>query len=548
MYGLSLCVGQPSRKNTCMSSNLCKLFCTGCSAAGNAPAARGVRAAETLRWGSSRTGRRALWRYGAEAARQGSTHGTPERRDRSTHSTPGGGRAGAAARGSGGRAGAASARYCCAVNAAYMRTAAAALTLRESTLPTIGARRAHRRWRPPVGAAPSLPRRARAPPSRGDRGRHGRALHRGAVGPCAARLQISDGVGDVSHDGYPQVLDRACRGLADGRVHLRGAALGQHEADGTRRLSGARDRADVARIGDLIEHDHGAAATHQLGEIHVRVGIHLSDDALVIESARQLSEIVAVDDLHVQSGEHRRRPPGRSRRSGARGGARRAAPRGRGCGRTQADRWAAAVVAWRAAAASRDHASCRAAALRAAWAATAAAGTWAAAGAPAGATAAASAWGSALMRGSVRGRRRRHAPSSRAPAARRVQHLPRPSPSRRGRRRAAPRARAPRGWPHRRCGRIEQVVQAEDLEHLAQVAVADGAARPTVGLPHPLREGGESDGGVEVVGQRVEEGVAVRAKLLGAGASTSTRPVSRSRAMRACACSMEASENASGWR
>ena len=61
---------------------------------------------------------------------------------------------------------------------------------------------------------------------------------------------------------------------------------------------------------------------------------------------------------------------------------------------------------------------------------------------------------------------------------------------------------------------VEQVVERQHLEHLAQLGVADGALAP-VGLADPVEHPGQRLGGVEVVGERVEERVAERREVLG---------------------------------
>ena len=77
----------------------------------------------------------------------------------------------------------------------------------------------------------------------------------GAVAPAAGAAGVGEEVGEVAHARDAQVLDGAGRGLADGRRHLGGAALGDHDAGRAGALGRAADRAEVLRVLDLVERD-----------------------------------------------------------------------------------------------------------------------------------------------------------------------------------------------------------------------------------------------------------------------------------------------------
>ena len=82
--------------------------------------------------------------------------------------------------------------------------------------------------------------------------------------PDAGRLQRDQRAGDVDRAQQRDGLQRTGRGLGE-RAGLLGrvAVLGDHRRHAERR-GRAQDGADVARVGDLVEHDQRAGAVQRL--------------------------------------------------------------------------------------------------------------------------------------------------------------------------------------------------------------------------------------------------------------------------------------------
>ena len=70
-----------------------------------------------------------------------------------------------------------------------------------------------------------------------------------------------------------------------------GAVPGHHEAAGAGRQGAARHGPKVARIADLVEHDHDVGAQHVLGR-GVAERVDLQSRALVVAAPRELIQFV----------------------------------------------------------------------------------------------------------------------------------------------------------------------------------------------------------------------------------------------------------------
>ena len=81
------------------------------------------------------------------------------------------------------------------------------------------------------------------------------AVESAAVDPQRRPFRLGEEAGEIGHDRDRNVLDRPRGRAADGRRHAGRLVRGQHDAGRPRALGAARDGAEVARIGDLVEAD-----------------------------------------------------------------------------------------------------------------------------------------------------------------------------------------------------------------------------------------------------------------------------------------------------
>ena len=132
----------------------------------------------------------------------------------------------------------------------------------------------------------------------------------GQADPPEPRLgDLVEGAGEIDDADPGHRLQRARRGARDGaRFGGRVAVLGD-EAERAERRRRAQDRADVVRIGDLVEHDQRArvvlALREEVGEPHVLERLDLGDDALVRGiGGDELSQVGDVGVGHRDLGGH----------------------------------------------------------------------------------------------------------------------------------------------------------------------------------------------------------------------------------------------------
>ncbi len=119
------------------------------------------------------------------------------------------------------------------------------------------------------------------------------------VGPLGAAKQL----GEVRRHRDADMLDGAGRGLRHDRRDPRRAVARQHQAVRARAVAGAHDRAEVARVGDAVEHDdERVLARQQLEGVDVRVRIGQRGESLMIRTAREGRDCIHGADLE-------RRPP-----------------------------------------------------------------------------------------------------------------------------------------------------------------------------------------------------------------------------------------------
>ena len=99
-------------------------------------------------------------------------------------------------------------------------------------------------------------------------------------------------VGHVADASDGQVLDRARRRLADGGGDPARPALADHDAGGAGGLGAPADRAEVARVLDLVERDdERVLGLEQRLGVRVRIGVDLGDDALVVGGAGEPGQL-----------------------------------------------------------------------------------------------------------------------------------------------------------------------------------------------------------------------------------------------------------------
>ncbi len=96
----------------------------------------------------------------------------------------------------------------------------------------------------------------------------------------AAVAELGQRLGEVldEHDGHE--VERAARGLGEHARKRRAVALGQHEAGGAEGGRRAERRADIMRIGHLIEHEQDAVGIDVV-QADRRQGPHLQRHALM---------------------------------------------------------------------------------------------------------------------------------------------------------------------------------------------------------------------------------------------------------------------------
>ena len=153
-----------------------------------------------------------------------------------------------------------------------------------------GSRRARRRCGGRAVAAPSPRRRARARLRR--RGRCSRdrrgGLARGAVHPELRPLDLLEVARQVRDDRDRQVLDRPGRRTRDGGRHDRRAVRRNDDAGRARAERAPAHGAEVARIGDAVEHDEQRPLDRgELPRVGVAVRLDARDDALMVARARR---------------------------------------------------------------------------------------------------------------------------------------------------------------------------------------------------------------------------------------------------------------------
>ena len=142
-------------------------------------------------------------------------------------------------------------------------------------------------------------------------------LGRVATNHGGAGLELLEGLHQVADARDGHVLEGACGG-AGHRLREPGAvALGQDDAGGPRRLGGAQDRAQVARVLDPVQDDEERGRVGGLDQVlegQDRLLGDDGDDALVRDSARhpvkRLAHFEAQRDPEVG-----RAPDGRRRTS-----------------------------------------------------------------------------------------------------------------------------------------------------------------------------------------------------------------------------------------
>ena len=138
----------------------------------------------------------------------------------------------------------------------------------------------------PSPSAPST-RATRGGPERfGERG----LRLAGQADPPEARLgDLVERAGEVDHAHPGHGLERAAGGLGERAGFGRRVAVLGDDAERVERGGRAQDRADIVRIGDLVEHQQRPAVlglVEQVGEQHIGQLLDLGDDALVRRVAR----------------------------------------------------------------------------------------------------------------------------------------------------------------------------------------------------------------------------------------------------------------------
>ena len=130
--------------------------------------------------------------------------------------------------------------------------------------------------------------------------------------PEALLLEAAHGLHEVRHLSHGHVRDGAGRALVRGRLHVRAALVGDHDAARAHRFGAARHGAQVARVGDVVEDDHERAAVVLLGRLarrvdhvadaHVRKRRGLRHDALMAAAIGLAVQHLARHHLHGGAG------------------------------------------------------------------------------------------------------------------------------------------------------------------------------------------------------------------------------------------------------
>ena len=119
--------------------------------------------------------------------------------------------------------------------------------------------------------------------------------------PEVAALRLVQVAREVDDDGDRDVLDRAGGGMADGGGDARRVVLGDDDARRAGPLGAAADRAEVVRVGHLVEaDDQRPLAGGELPGVGVAVGLAEGDDALVVARPRLGGQRRLRPDLHPE--------------------------------------------------------------------------------------------------------------------------------------------------------------------------------------------------------------------------------------------------------
>jgi len=111
------------------------------------------------------------------------------------------------------------------------------------------------------------------------------------------RGKAVEGPGDVRDKRHAKPTQRACRGFLSRGCDVRAAPLPYYEAARTGQLCAPRDRAEVLRIGNTIEHDNKVRASEVIeGQIPERRG--QSHSALMDNPLGQPVKLASVCPAH----------------------------------------------------------------------------------------------------------------------------------------------------------------------------------------------------------------------------------------------------------
>ena len=130
----------------------------------------------------------------------------------------------------------------------------------------------------------------------------------GARNPEPVLLEAFHGLHEIGHLRHGQMRNGAGRAFVRGRRHAGGALVRYDDAGGPHRFRAARDGAQIARVGDVVEHDHersppvlGGAALGRLQDgRHVDVAERdgLGHDPLMAPPFRKVVEPFARHRFH----------------------------------------------------------------------------------------------------------------------------------------------------------------------------------------------------------------------------------------------------------
>ena len=82
--------------------------------------------------------------------------------------------------------------------------------------------------------------------------------------------QSFERAGEIDHSDDRDMFEAAGSRFCHDARHLRGVAVRHDHGIDAKGRRGAQDRADIVRVGDLIEHEHDAASRYDIGEIERR--------------------------------------------------------------------------------------------------------------------------------------------------------------------------------------------------------------------------------------------------------------------------------------